>query len=68
VDRAAFPDYGILGKEFGQTRPEAPRRCLVDPIDGTKSVVRGVPLWGSLVALGRGRYGAGGRGVLSGAE
>ncbi len=48
---ARFPEDGILGEELGATRPEAKRRWLIDPIDGTKSFVRGVPLWGSLVAL-----------------
>ena len=46
-----FPEDGVLGEEFGVTRPEARRRWVVDPIDGTKSFVRGVPLWGTLVAL-----------------
>jgi histidinol phosphatase-like enzyme (inositol monophosphatase family) len=46
-----FPDDGILGEEFGLERGAAPRRWLIDPIDGTKSFVRGVPLWGSLVAV-----------------
>lgn len=46
-----FPNDGIVGEEFGETRPGAARRWLIDPIDGTKTYVRGVPLWGSLVAL-----------------
>lgn len=46
-----FPADGILGEEFGEERPDAARRWVIDPIDGTKSFVRGVPLWGSLVAL-----------------
>ena len=46
-----FPLDGILGEEHGTVRPEAPRRWLIDPIDGTRSFVRGVPLWGSLVAV-----------------
>jgi histidinol-phosphatase len=46
-----FPADGILGEEFGPERPEAPRQWIVDPIDGTKSFIRGVPLWGSLVAV-----------------
>ncbi len=46
-----FPGDGILGEEFGLVRPGAPRRWILDPIDGTKSFVRGVPLWGSLAAL-----------------
>ncbi len=46
-----FPGDGILGEEFGQERPDASRQWIVDPIDGTKSFIRGVPLWGSLVAV-----------------
>lgn len=46
-----FPDDGILGEEFGTVRPSAKRRWIIDPIDGTKSFVRGVPLWGTLVAI-----------------
>src|SRR5512134_3116349 len=46
-----FPDDGILGEEHGALRQGATRRRLIDPIDGTKSFIRGVPLWGSLVAL-----------------
>ncbi len=46
-----FPEDGILGEEFGTTRADARRKWLVDPVDGTKSFVRGVPLWGSLVAV-----------------
>ena len=49
-----FPADGILGEEFGATRPEAVRQWLLDPIDGTKTFVRGVPLWGSLVAVKEG--------------
>src|SRR5262249_9236767 len=47
---ARFPDDGILGEEHGLERGNAPRRWLIDPIDGTRSFVRGVPLWGSMVA------------------
>jgi histidinol-phosphatase len=46
-----FPADGILGEEFGSTRADAARRWIIDPIDGTKSFVRGVPLWGTLVAV-----------------
>jgi histidinol phosphatase-like enzyme (inositol monophosphatase family) len=46
-----FPADGIEGEELGVLRPEAKRRWVVDPIDGTKTFVRGVPLWGSLVAV-----------------
>lgn len=46
-----FPDDGIEGEELGVHRPDAPRRWVIDPIDGTKTFVRGVPLWGSLIAI-----------------
>ena len=49
-----FPDDGVLGEELGESRPGARRRWILDPIDGTKSFVRGVPLWGTLVALAEG--------------
>ncbi len=49
-----FPEDGILGEEFGETRPGARRRWILDPIDGTKTFIRGVPLWGTLVALAEG--------------
>ncbi|RYZ39827.1 MAG: histidinol-phosphatase [Myxococcaceae bacterium] len=49
-----FPDDGILGEEFGETRPGAKRRWILDPIDGTKTFIRGVPLWGTLVAVAEG--------------
>lgn len=46
-----FPADGILGEELGMTRPTARRRWVLDPIDGTKTFIRGVPLWGTLVGL-----------------
>lgn len=46
-----FPDDGILGEEFGETPGTSGRRWLLDPIDGTRTFVRGVPLWGSLIAI-----------------
>src|SRR5437868_1479930 len=49
-----FPDDGVLGEEHGLTAPNAARRWIVDPIDGTRTFVRGVPLWGTLVAVASG--------------
>ena len=46
-----FPSDGILGEEFGAHLPAAKRRWLIDPVDGTKTFVRGVPLWGTLIAV-----------------
>lgn len=44
------PDDGILGEEFG-TEGGAHRRWVLDPIDGTKNYVRGVPVWATLIGL-----------------
>lgn len=49
-----FPKDGILGEELGVTRPEARRQWVLDPIDGTKTYVRRVPLWGTLVGVREG--------------
>lgn len=49
--RRRFPDHGIVGEEHGETLPGAPVRWILDPIDGTKSFVRGVPLWGVLIGI-----------------
>jgi histidinol-phosphatase len=56
-----FPADGVLGEEFGEQPGTSGRRWIIDPIDGTKSFVRGVPLWGSLVAVMEGEH------VLAGA-
>ena len=46
-----YPTHAILGEEQGESGTGASHRWIVDPIDGTKTFVRGVPLWGTLVAL-----------------
>lgn len=52
VLRGAFPDFGIYGEEHGTSGPEdAEYVWVIDPIDGTTNFVRGVPVWGSLIAL-----------------
>jgi histidinol-phosphatase len=48
---AAFPDDGFLGEEYGDTPGSSGYRWVLDPIDGTRSFVRGIPLWGTLVGL-----------------
>src|SRR5687767_13153691 len=48
---AAYPADGILGEELGEASGTSGRRWIIDPIDGTQSFIRGVPLWGVLVAL-----------------
>jgi myo-inositol-1(or 4)-monophosphatase len=46
-----FPAHGIIGEEFGTERGDAEFVWVLDPIDGTKSFITGVPLWGTLIAL-----------------
>jgi histidinol-phosphatase len=48
----ARPRDGVLGEEYGMTAPKTgSRHWVIDPIDGTKNFVRGVPIWGTLIAL-----------------
>jgi len=51
----AFPDHGILGEEYGHREPRngSPYTWYLDPIDGTKSFIHGVPMYSNLVALTR---------------
>jgi inositol-phosphate phosphatase/L-galactose 1-phosphate phosphatase/histidinol-phosphatase len=48
-----FPEHGIVGEEFGRAREDAEFVWVLDPIDGTKSFISGVPLFGTLIALTR---------------
>ncbi|HSM56482.1 MAG TPA: inositol monophosphatase family protein [Candidatus Sulfomarinibacteraceae bacterium] len=49
---AQYPDYGIIGEEYGEAAAAGmDRRWIIDPIDGTRSFVRGVPLYAVLIAL-----------------
>ncbi len=48
-----FPDDTIVGEEFGTTEGTTPWRWILDPIDGTKSFISGVPLYGTMVAVDR---------------
>ena len=49
--KGTFPEHGIIGEEFGADRPEAEYVWVLDPIDGTKSFICGLPAWGTLIAL-----------------
>jgi myo-inositol-1(or 4)-monophosphatase len=51
--RRTFPDHGIIGEEFGEERADAEYVWVLDPIDGTKSFIAGMPVWGTLIALMR---------------
>jgi len=51
--KRTFPEHGILGEEFGAERADAEYVWVLDPIDGTKSFICGLPAWGTLIALTR---------------
>ena len=48
-----YPSHGIIGEEFGQKHPtdQSPYTWVLDPIDGTKSFIRGIPLYTTLLAV-----------------
>lgn len=53
----SYPEHGIIGEEFPPVRPDADWVWIIDPLDGTKEFIQGLPLWGSLLALAwRGRF------------
>src|SRR5437016_6514485 len=49
----SFPEHGIIGEEFGDERTDAEYVWVLDPIDGTKSFISGMPAWGTLIGLTR---------------
>jgi histidinol-phosphatase len=49
----AFPDHGLVGEEYGTEAGDASVRWYIDPIDGTHNYIRGVPLFGTLLAVER---------------
>jgi myo-inositol-1(or 4)-monophosphatase len=51
--RKNFPDHGIIGEEYGEERSGADYVWVLDPIDGTKSFITGMPAWGTLIGLMR---------------
>ncbi len=51
---AEHPDHGIMGEEHGHENPDARLTWVIDPIDGTKAFITGLPTWGTLIALNEG--------------
>nr|WP_309084822.1 histidinol-phosphatase [Chelativorans sp.] len=49
--RESFPDHGIVGEEFGVENGDRSHVWVIDPIDGTRAFISGLPLWGTLVGL-----------------
>lgn len=50
---ARHPDHGILGEEFDNIRLDAEHVWVLDPIDGTRAFISGLPVWGTLIGLKR---------------
>lgn len=48
---AHYPDHGIVGEEYGTHQGDARYRWVVDPIDGTRAFITGMPTWGTLIGL-----------------
>ncbi len=51
--KSTFPEHGIIGEEYGSENEDAEFVWVLDPIDGTKSFISGLPLWGTLIGLTR---------------
>jgi histidinol phosphatase-like enzyme (inositol monophosphatase family) len=51
--KRSFPSHGIVGEEFGSERPDADYVWVLDPIDGTRAFMAGLPTWGTLIGLSR---------------
>ena len=47
----AYPEHGIVGEEHGNEHPDADFVWVLDPIDGTRSFITGLPVWGTLIGL-----------------
>ena len=46
-----YPDHGVIGEEYGEDRPDADFVWVLDPVDGTRAFIAGLPLWTTLIAL-----------------
>lgn len=51
VIEKAYPEHGIIGEEYGAVRQTASHVWIIDPIDGTRAFISGLPVWGTLVGL-----------------
>jgi len=46
-----YPDHGFIGEEYGEDRPDAEFVWVLDPVDGTRAFIAGLPLWCTLIGL-----------------
>ena len=47
----SFPEHGVIGEEYGRDRDDAEFVWVLDPVDGTRAFIAGLPLWTTLIAL-----------------
>jgi histidinol phosphatase-like enzyme (inositol monophosphatase family) len=48
---ARYPDHGVIGEEYGEDRPDAEFVWVLDPVDGTRAFIAGLPVWTTLIGL-----------------
>jgi len=48
---ARYPHHGVIGEEYGEDRPDAEFVWVLDPVDGTRAFIAGLPLWCTLIGL-----------------
>src|SRR5580698_1322144 len=46
-----FPQHGVIGEEYGEDRADAEFVWVIDPVDGTRAFIAGLPLWTTLIGL-----------------
>ena len=46
-----YPEHGIIGEEYGEERPDAEFVWVLDPVDGTRAFIAGLPVWTTLIGL-----------------
>src|ERR1043165_1151167 len=46
-----YPDHGVIGEEYGEDRADAEFVWVLDPVDGTRAFIAGLPLWTTLIGL-----------------
>ncbi len=53
---AAYPEHGIIGEEHGTHNKDAEYQWIIDPVDGTRAFIAGIPVWGTLIGLYKDGY------------
>jgi histidinol phosphatase-like enzyme (inositol monophosphatase family) len=48
---ARYPEHGVIGEEYGEDRPDGEFVWVLDPVDGTRAFIAGLPLWTTLIGL-----------------